>query len=115
MAGGAGDSVRVLDFRVFRVRRVLGAPAEIGDERTPDVTADLVEVHYGFTGFWTKQSPWACGSSRVTLHRPIVRAGWHQGQVQPGLPRSSDRGVPGQAPCRSPARAQPRIVVREER
>ena len=49
------------------------ARVRVGAERDPDVTADLVEIQYGLTGFWAGR-PLGIEVASVTLHRPIVRA-----------------------------------------
>lgn len=86
------------------------ARVRVGAERDPDVTADLVEIHYGFTGFWAGR-PLGVEVASITLHRPIVRASlkggkFSLGSLDPLIEEFAKRPPQAGAP-------KPKIVVRE--
>ncbi len=86
------------------------ARVRVGAERDPDVTADLVEIHYGFTGFWAGR-PLGVEVTSVILHRPIVRASlkggkFSLGSLDPLIEEFAKRPPQAGAP-------KPKIVVRE--
>lgn len=86
------------------------ARVRVGAERDPDVTADLVEIHYGLTGFWAGR-PLGIEVASVTLHRPIVRASlkggkFSLGSLDPLIEEFAKRPPQAGAP-------KPRIEVRE--
>lgn len=86
------------------------ARVRVGPEADPDVTADLVEIHYGITGFWAGR-PLGVEVASITLHRPIVRASLESGKfsvgsLDPLIEEFTKRPPQAGAP-------KPKIVVRE--
>lgn len=71
-----------VEFREVELGR-LAARLRIGSERQPDVTAELAEVRYGFTGFWSGQ-PLGVELTSVTLHSPVIRARYGAGKLSLG-------------------------------
>ncbi len=103
---GVPAEVRFRDFEFGG----FSARVRVGPERAPDVTADLVEIHYGFTGFWVGK-PLGVEVSSVTLHRPIVRASLKGGKFSLGSLDPLIEEFTKQPP--SPGAVKPRIEVRE--
>jgi hypothetical protein len=98
-----------VQFREFEFGG-FSARVRAGTERDPDVTADLVEIRYGLTGFWAGR-PLGVEVASVTLHRPIVRASlkggeFSLGSLDPLIEEFAKR--PAQ-----PGGPKPKIVVRE--
>lgn len=98
-----------VEFRDFEFGG-FSARVRVGAERDPDVTADLVEIHYGFTGFWAGR-PLGVEVASVTLHRPIVRASLKGGKFSLGSLDPLIEEFAKRPP--QPGAPKPKIVVRE--
>lgn len=98
-----------VEFRDFSFG-AFSARLRIGDARTPDVTADLVEVRYRFKGFWSGE-PLGVQVLSVTLHRPIVRASFKGGKFSLGSLDPLIEEFAKRPP--EPEGPQPRIDVRK--
>lgn len=105
-ARGVPASVEFRDFELG----AFAARLRIGPERDADVTAELAEVRYGFTGFWSGE-PFGLQVTSVVLHRPVIKASLKGGKLSLG---SLDPVIEELArrPPRPDAR-QPEIGVRE--
>jgi hypothetical protein len=71
-----------VEFRDFNIGG-FDARLRIGPPRDPDVTAELAEVRYGFTGFWSGE-PLGVRVTSVKLHRPVVKASFRGGKLSVG-------------------------------
>lgn len=98
-----------VEFREFELG-AFAARLRIGPERDADVTAELAEVRYSFTGFWSGE-PFGLRVTSVILHRPVIKASLKGGKLSLG---SLDPVIEefAKRPQRPDAR-QPEIGVRE--
>ncbi len=105
-ARGVPASVQFRDFELG----AFSARLRIGPERDADVTAELAEIRYGFTGFWSGE-PFGVRITSVVLHRPVIKASLKGGKLSLG---SLDPVIAEltQKPPRRDA-PQPDIQVRE--
>jgi len=105
-ARGVPASVEFRDFELG----AFAARLRLGPERDADVTAELAEVRYGFTGFWSGE-PFGVRITSVVLHRPVIKAGLKGGKLSLG---SLDPVIEELARRPPPPDArQPEIRVRE--
>ncbi|WP_332771538.1 intermembrane phospholipid transport protein YdbH family protein [Phenylobacterium sp.] len=78
-ARGVPASVEFRDFDLG----AFAARLRLGPERDADVTAELAEVRYGFTGFWSGE-PFGVRITSVVLHRPVIKASLKGGKLSLG-------------------------------
>jgi hypothetical protein len=96
-----------LEFETFDLGSV-DARLRIGPRADPDVTAELAEVRYGFTGFWNGQ-PLGVRVSSVRLVRPVVKASYRNGKFSLGSLDPLVEEFSKRPP--QPDRGQPKILI----
>ena len=71
-----------VEFREFEFGGFT-ARVRAGPQNDPDVSVERVEVHYGFTGFWTGE-PLGVRVASVKLYRPVARGSYKAGKLSFG-------------------------------
>lgn len=105
-ARGVPASVEFRDFELG----AFAARLRLGPERDADVTAELAEVRYGFTGFWSGE-PFGVRITSVVLHRPVIKASLKAGKLSLGSLDPVIEELTRRPP--RPDLRQPEIRVRE--
>ncbi len=105
-ARGVPASVEFRDFELG----AFAARLRLGPERDADVTAELAEVRYGFTGFWSGE-PFGVRITSVVLHRPMIKASLKGGKLSLGSLDPVVEEFTRRPP--EPDAPQPEIRVRE--